>query len=157
MNMEGNIQKKPLNYGRDGEGFVDLEKAKYGTMKKMIEGNMPKNKEPKTYDLAGNLVEETGSGENAEMTSEKIDAITKNIKSQVDAILAKESLYQSQGKSGDEVERLLDLSKQEILSQIGMTEEIFEIDDADSFELRKSKDELKKAVNNFNNIGKLTL
>jgi hypothetical protein len=157
MNIEGNIQKKPLNYGRDGEGYIDLKKAKYGTMKELIKGKIPENKEAKAYDLAGNLVLESDEKENTKISPEKIDAITKNIKSQVDLVLAKEVVYQSQGIDGDKVEKLLDMVKQEILEQSGVSEEMYIVNEGDAFELIKSKEELKKTVAKFDMLGKLSL
>ncbi len=157
MNIEGNLQKKPINYGRDGEGYVDLGKAKHGTMKKLIEGNLPKNQTVKAYDLAGNLVEQDNAEKNTALSFEKINAITENIKSQIDLILAKKGLYESKGMSGEEVEKLLEINKQDVLEEVGFNEIMCTIIDDDSFEIRESKDKLKSTIDKFKRLGEMTI
>jgi len=157
MNIEGNIQKKPINYGRDGEGNVDFTKAKHGTMKKLIEGNLPKEQVIKSYDLAGNLVEQGETEKDKSLSVGKINAIADNIKSQIDLILSRKGLYESKGMGGEEVEKLLKLNKQEVLDEAGFDEIMCIIDDEDSFELRESKDKLKSTIEKFKRLGEMTI
>lgn len=122
-------------------------------------------KEIAEYGLAGNIKPDNKGNNTKEMSAIEIDAVTRNIRTSTEALLSKEILYQSQGKNGEEVERLLDLTKNEILTLAGVmndkgviNEKMLTINDnIDDLEIRKSKTKLKNAVEGLKMIGKIVI
>ncbi|MDD5397362.1 MAG: hypothetical protein PHW24_04915 [Candidatus Moranbacteria bacterium] len=149
------INKREINYGRKGEGHVDIAAAAQKNMEALKKGSLPEKDQEKHYDLAGELKKEF-SGE-IKTSPVEINAITEKVRSLIGTINDKKGLYESKGISGEEVERLLDIAKQEALKEAGVSEDLYEIDDMDDLELKISKFDLKKTVDGLNAIGKMQL
>src|SRR6266567_1747013 len=130
MNPSENPSRKPINYGRDGEGHVDLGGAKYGTMKKLIDGNIPKDKEVSVYDLSGELREdneEDNESESLELSAVEIKAITDELRSQFIVVEGAIKNAKYPGLNAETMEKLkgeVEVIKQMVLKNSQITEEV---------------------------------
>lgn len=151
MNFEANIQRKPVNYGRDGQGHIDIEKKRLETMEELKNGTMPAKKE-EFIDLGAQLNQELDA-ELGEFTPEKIKAITDSVRSRFESIEAARKKYQSQGIVGENLENLMSIAKKEALEFSGVTDEMKVANEAlESAEIQKNKQILNAAIEHLNSL-----
>jgi hypothetical protein len=147
MNMEG----KAFNYGRGGEGHVDIEKKSLETMEELKKGKLPEKEE--TVDLGAQLSQELDA-ELGEFTPEKIKAVAEEVRSKYAFIEDARQDYRINKKiTGEELENLMDIAKNQALMASGVTNELQVINEAlESPEIKRSKQILNTAIEHLNSL-----
>lgn len=146
MNMEG----KTFNYGRGGEGHVDIQKKSLENMEELKKGTLPQKEE--TIDLGAQIKEELDA-ELGEFTPEKFKAVADNVRSRFEAVEGARKRYQSQGIAGENLENLMDIAKNEALMASGVTNEMQKINEVlESAEIQRNKQILNAAIDHLNSL-----
>lgn len=141
--MEGRIERKQVNYGRQGEGHVDIKDFVDKYDKNLIAG---KTEKP-AYKLMGEAKPE-GQTE-GELSATELKAVTDNLRKQYAAVESARKNTMTAGldeatreKLKQEVESL----KSIILEENGITEDMYALSAADNVDVQRSKKMLAAAV-----------
>ena len=141
------INRKPINYGRGGEGHIDLEAAALANRDKSIKRNLPEKKQEEFYDLAGELKAEVEA--ETELSAVEIKAITEELRSQFAAIEGAVKNAKYPGLDSETIKKLeseAELIKKMALDSSGITEEVYSEKESDSVEMKREKAILRTAV-----------